>query len=118
MPFEGRIELFAILNSWKSKTRETKQDYERFPTSFASFINEMKFSSSNSISFDIRSLATPSKISSDLRRPAPTAASQQHNRTYKGSPAYPETKFQELNSKLADIKITNTINKITIKAET
>lgn len=49
-----------------------------------------KFSSSNSMSFEIRSLATPSKISSDLRSPAPTAANQQHSRTYNGSPAYPE----------------------------
>jgi hypothetical protein len=41
----------------------------------------MKVSSSNSMSFEILSLATPSKISSVLRRPAPTAASQQHSRT-------------------------------------
>ena len=69
------------------------------PTSFASFIIERKVSSSNSISFEIRSLATPSKISSDLRSPAPTAASQQHSRTYKGSPAYPERNLSlKLNS--------------------
>lgn len=49
----------------------------------------MKFCSSNSISFESRSLATPPKISSDLRRPAPTAANQQQSRTYRGSPAYP-----------------------------
>lgn len=54
---------------------------------------EIKVSSSNSISFDNRSLATPSKISSDLSRPAPTAANQQQSNTYNGSPDYPKYKI-------------------------
>lgn len=60
------------------------------PTSLASSIKAMKFCSSNSMSFEILSRATPSRISSVLRRPAPMAANQQHSRTYRGSPAYPK----------------------------
>jgi len=50
-------------------------------TSFAALIISMKVSSSNSMSLEMRSRATPSKISSVLSSPAPTAASQQHSRT-------------------------------------
>lgn len=48
------------------------------------------------MSFEIRSLATPSRISSDFKRPAPTAETQQHSKTYRGSPAYPVINTQQL----------------------
>uniref|UniRef100_A0A0A9GKE9 Uncharacterized protein n=1 Tax=Arundo donax TaxID=35708 RepID=A0A0A9GKE9_ARUDO len=49
--------------------------------SFAVLIMSIKVSSSNSMSLEMRSRATPSKISSVFSSPPPTAASQQQSRT-------------------------------------
>lgn len=73
---------------WNRKNKIYKITYKIRLTSLASFIKATKVCSSNSRSFEMRSLAAPSRISSDLSRPAPTAASQQHIKTFKVSPAY------------------------------
>ncbi|KAJ0830597.1 hypothetical protein HanPSC8_Chr15g0657231 [Helianthus annuus] len=75
------------MHSWCTHFKTTTSLNVEKQTSLASFIMAMNVSSSNSISFEILSLATPSKISSDFNNPAPTAANQQHINTYRGSPA-------------------------------